>query len=79
MRHMQHDEHRSGLIAAGYVLVYRAGYFNCCPGCGGSHWHVGRHTAECAYCATALPIAVNLAPPMADAPVRSGWRALLPV
>jgi hypothetical protein len=29
-----------------------------CPGCGHRHWHVGRFTAECATCATALIIAI---------------------
>jgi hypothetical protein len=28
-----------------------------CPGCGRSHWLIGRATAECAFCATALPLA----------------------
>ena len=27
-----------------------------CPGCGHSHWLVGRMMAECAFCGTALPI-----------------------
>lgn len=27
-----------------------------CPGCGRANWHVGRATAECAFCATALPL-----------------------
>jgi hypothetical protein len=27
-----------------------------CPGCGRSHWHVGRMLAECAFCGTAIPI-----------------------
>lgn len=40
----------------GYRLQYRMQEINHCPGCGRSHWLVGRMTAECAYCATALPI-----------------------
>lgn len=40
----------------GYHVMFRSGGQNVCPGCGGSHWHVGRVTAECAYCLTALPI-----------------------
>ncbi len=40
----------------GYRIVYRLQETNHCPGCGRSHWLVGRLTAECAYCATALPI-----------------------
>ncbi|TKD50814.1 hypothetical protein [Sphingomonas baiyangensis] len=43
----------------GYRIAYRLQETNHCPGCGRSHWHVGRMTAECAYCATALPIRTN--------------------
>lgn len=28
-----------------------------CPGCGRCHWLIGRQTAECAFCSTALPLA----------------------
>ncbi len=42
--------------ARGYHVMFRNGAQNMCPGCGGSNWHVGRVTAECAYCLTALPI-----------------------
>lgn len=42
---------------AGYVLMYRPGHRNFCPACGQSHWYLGRHTAECAWCAAALSIA----------------------
>lgn len=41
----------------GYVGLYEPGEFNRCPGCGNSHWYVGRTTAECAFCSTALPLA----------------------
>jgi hypothetical protein len=41
----------------GYRLLFRSHGGNICPGCGRSHWLVGRTTAECAFCATALPIA----------------------
>jgi hypothetical protein len=40
----------------GYHAVYRAGETNHCPGCGRSHWIVGRLLAECAFCTTALPL-----------------------
>lgn len=40
----------------GYAPVYREGQVNHCPGCGRTAWHIGRTTAECAYCATALPL-----------------------
>lgn len=40
----------------GYVPVYRANELNHCPGCGMSQWIIGRITAECAFCGTALPL-----------------------
>ena len=40
----------------GYRIQYRANEHNHCPGCGRSHWIIGRSMAECANCATALPI-----------------------
>jgi hypothetical protein len=44
----------------GYHVAYREGEVNRCPGCGRSHWHVGRLSAECAFCATALPLTESL-------------------
>ena len=41
----------------GYHAVYRDGEVNHCPGCGRTHWLIGRMSAECAFCATALPLA----------------------
>jgi hypothetical protein len=41
----------------GYHAVYRPNETNHCPGCGRSHWIVGRSLAECGFCATALPLA----------------------
>ena len=41
----------------GYHIVYRENEVNRCPGCGRSHWYVGRLSAECGYCGTALPLA----------------------
>lgn len=41
----------------GYHVVYRPHEVNRCPGCGRSHWIVGRLLAECGFCATALPLA----------------------
>jgi len=40
----------------GNHAVYRP-ESNPCPGCGRTHWQVGRTMAECAVCETALPIA----------------------
>ena len=53
----------------GYHAVYHDGEINHCPGCGRTHWMIGRMLAECAFCATALPLkeAFNSGP--APAPV----------
>lgn len=40
----------------GYHIVYREDQTNHCPGCGHSHWYIGRTLAECAFCHTALPL-----------------------
>ena len=48
----------------GYHGVYREHDVNHCPGCGRTHWIIGRMSAECAFCATALPLA--------EASMRSG-------
>ena len=41
----------------GYHAVYRPQEVNHCPGCGRSHWYVGRASAECGFCGTAVPFA----------------------
>lgn len=38
----------------GYRPVHSSGCR--CPGCGLSNWHIGRVSAECAGCGTALPL-----------------------
>src|SRR3546814_13496086 len=43
----------------GYHAVYREGEINHCPGCGRSHWIIGRFSAECGFCATALALAAG--------------------
>lgn len=40
----------------GYRVAYRQQETNYCPGCGQSQWIIGRATAECAGCGTALPL-----------------------
>lgn len=45
------------LDARGYQVLFRANESNHCPGCGRAHWYVGRLTAECVFCGTALPLA----------------------
>lgn len=37
------------------IILYRTNEVNRCPGCGRSHWHVGRQSAECGFCGTVLP------------------------
>src|SRR6185295_1339160 len=41
----------------GYHAVYHDGEINHCPGCGRTHWLIGRVSAECAFCSTALALA----------------------
>ena len=59
--------------ARGYHAVYHDGEVNHCPGCGRTHWIIGRLSAECAFCTTALPLkeASNVGP--SAAPVF--WRS----
>lgn len=44
------------IVGRGYGPLYHSGETNHCPGCGRSHWIVGRISAECAFCSTALPL-----------------------
>jgi hypothetical protein len=44
-------------LARGYHVVYRENEVNHCPGCGRTHWYIGRLSAECGFCGTALPLA----------------------
>ena len=41
----------------GHHIVYRANASNHCPGCGHSNWFIGRISAECGFCGTAVPLA----------------------
>lgn len=43
-------------LAYSYAPLYRADEPNRCPGCGRQHWIVGRMTAECGHCGSALPL-----------------------
>lgn len=43
----------------GRPVVYRPGSETACPECGKTNWLVGRSTAECAHCATALPLSAD--------------------
>jgi len=41
----------------GFLPVYHPGEVNRCPGCGRTHWYVGRLSAECGCCGTAMALA----------------------
>lgn len=41
----------------GYQVLFRSNESNRCPGCGRAQWFVGRQSAECVFCGTALPLA----------------------
>lgn len=43
--------------ARGYQVLFRTDETNRCPGCGHAQWIVGRITAECCFCGTALALA----------------------
>jgi hypothetical protein len=45
------------LAKRGHHIVYRANVSNHCPGCGRSQWYIGRVSAECGFCGTAVPLA----------------------
>ena len=47
----------------GYHAVYRDNEVNHCPGCGRTHWYVGRMLAECGFCSTALPLSGSFGQP----------------
>lgn len=47
----------AALVKRGHHIVYRANEANHCPGCGRSHWFIGRISAECGFCGTAVPLA----------------------
>jgi hypothetical protein len=60
----------ASLAQRGHHIVYRANSDNHCPGCGRSHWYIGRVSAECGFCGTAVP----LAEARRDEPVSHGAR-----
>lgn len=39
------------------IPLYHAGTVNHCPSCGHTHWHIGRSSAQCAFCHDAIPLA----------------------
>lgn len=40
----------------GFRPFYHRDTVNHCPGCSQSQWYIGRISAECAFCGTALPL-----------------------
>ena len=54
---MSINQFSSKVADRGYHVSYREAEVNHCPGCGRTHWYIGRMSAECAFCATALPLA----------------------
>ena len=50
-RHYPHNP-----AGRGYCIVYREDEVNHCPACGRSHWYIGRLSAECGFCSTAIPL-----------------------
>lgn len=40
----------------GFLPLYHPGEVNRCPGCGRTHWYVGRLLAECGFCGTAVAL-----------------------
>ena len=59
----------------GYHAVYRDGEVNHCPGCGRTHWMIGRLLAECAFCATALPLSESHRQGQSATVIRRSWPA----
>ena len=55
------------LSARGYLVLFRPDEPNHCPGCGHSQWFVGRMSAECGICGTALPLADSQQSPRSGA------------
>jgi uncharacterized protein (DUF983 family) len=51
-RPFAHDPARRG-----FQMLYHPGEVNRCPGCGRAHWYVGRLSAECGFCGTAIALA----------------------
>lgn len=64
----------ASLAQRGHHIVYRANEPNHCPGCGRSHWYIGRVSAECGFCGTAVPLAEARVDDSGSATIRSKFR-----
>jgi hypothetical protein len=51
--------HPLNLVQRGYQVVYHPGENNRCPVCVHSNWLIGRVSAQCGFCGTALALALN--------------------
>lgn len=61
MSSFYHRNERSGQARTfGYTPLYYPNEVNHCPGCGGKSWYLGRSSAECSHCHTALPLAQSM-------------------
>jgi hypothetical protein len=60
----------------GYHAVYRENAVNHCPGCGRTHWLIGRLLAECGFCGTALPLSESYARGTPAPAIRHGRKAV---
>lgn len=60
----------------GYHAVYRENAVNHCPGCGRTHWLIGRLLAECGFCGTALPLSESYSRSAAAPMFRHGRKTL---
>lgn len=61
----------AGLAQRGHHVVYRSNEANHCPGCGRSQWYIGRISAECGFCGTAVALAETSRREAAPAKARS--------
>ena len=62
----------AALAKRGHHIVYRANEPNHCPGCGRSQWYIGRVSAECGFCGTAVPLAETSRQEAIQVPMRRG-------
>ncbi len=66
------------LSARGYLVLFHPDETNHCPGCGHSQWYVGRVSAECGICGTALALADSQQSPVGNAPKKAVALHVLP-
>jgi hypothetical protein len=66
----------ASLAKRGHHIVYRANEANHCPGCGRSQWYIGRSSAECGFCGTAVALAQTSGSDAGPANVRCRNEAL---